>query len=157
MILSFFLGFAFVEFEDERDASDAIKNLDGTKFLGLNITVERTKGERRASTNPDGSKSRDCFKCGKPGHYARECRTGGGDRYDRGGDRGDRYDRRGGMDRHERRDRYERRDYDRRDRYDRRSRSRSRSRSPGYGRSARDEEPRRRDSRSPKRSPANRY
>lgn len=145
-----YLGFAFIEFEDERDASDAIKYLDGTKFLGLNITVERTKGERRATTNPDGSRSRECFKCGRVGHYARECRSGGGS------------DRRGGVDRYERRDRYDRRggdrrDYDRRDRYERRSRSRS---PMGYGRSTRDDEhPRRRDSRSrsPKRSPANRY
>ena len=118
--------------------------------MGLNITVERTKGERRASTNPDGSKSRECFKCGKVGHYAKECRGGasGGNERRGGSDRYERRDRRGGSDR---------RDYDRRDRYERRSRSRS---PIGYARSARDEEPRRRDSRSrspPRRSPAHRY
>lgn len=127
------LGYAFVEFEDERDASDAIKYLDGTRFLGLNITVERTKGEKRNATNPDGSRSRECFKCGRVGHYAKECRSGGGrDRYERR-DRVDRYERRG-----DRYDRDSRRDYDRRDRSDRYERDsrRSRSRSPQRNRSA---------------------
>lgn len=137
---NFIKGFAFVEFEDERDATDAIKYLDGTRFLGFNITVERTKGEKRTSTNPDGSKNRECFKCGRPGHYAKECRSGGGrgvDRYERR-DRGDKYDRRDhrGVDRYDRNDRSYRRDRDyRRDTRSRspqrnRSRSRSRSRSP---------------------------
>ena len=125
-------GYAFVEFEDARDATDAIKYLDGTRFLGLNITVERTKNERRVATNPDGTKNRECFKCGKLGHYARECGNG---------------ERRGGVERgYYNRDSRDRRDYYR-DSRDSRSyrgsrqrstsrtrRPRSRSRSPVYSR-----------------------
>ena len=66
-------GYAFVEYEDERDAADAIKYLDGTRFLGMNISVERTRSERKPPVNPDGSRNRDCFKCGLTGHYARDC------------------------------------------------------------------------------------
>lgn len=32
VLLSFFAGFAFVYFEDERDAEDAIRHLDDTPF-----------------------------------------------------------------------------------------------------------------------------
>ncbi|KAJ3282936.1 hypothetical protein HK104_010631 [Borealophlyctis nickersoniae] len=33
-------GFAFVEFEDDRDARDCVKSLDGDKFLGERLIVE---------------------------------------------------------------------------------------------------------------------
>ncbi|KAK2195134.1 bifunctional RNA-binding domain superfamily/RNA recognition motif domain/Nucleotide-binding alpha-beta plait domain superfamily [Babesia duncani] len=39
-------GFAFVTFEDERDANDAIEELDGTSYEGTTIKVELSKGNR---------------------------------------------------------------------------------------------------------------
>ena len=115
--------------------------MDGTRFLGFNITVERTKGEKRANTNPDGSKSRECFNCGRIGHYAKECRSGGGRHRD---DR-DRRDYR----RDYRRD--DRRDYRRDDRRDDRREDRSDDRY-GRDRDRNSRSPVRRDSRSRSRS-----
>ena len=33
-------GFAFVEYEDARDAEDAVRGLDGTKIAGSRVRVE---------------------------------------------------------------------------------------------------------------------
>ncbi|KAL8601940.1 hypothetical protein ACOMHN_008432 [Nucella lapillus] len=41
-------GFAFVEFEDPRDASDAVRALDGTRVNGGRIRVELSSGKRRS-------------------------------------------------------------------------------------------------------------
>lgn len=60
------LGYAFVEFEDKRDADDAVYELDKKNFFGSRITVEHAKGTPRE----DGDQR--------------------GDRGDQRGDRGDR-------------------------------------------------------------------
>jgi len=70
-------GFGFVEFDNKRDAEDAIRELDGTSLLGRHIAVEWAKGPRRGS---DSSSTRDgdaCFKCGESGHWARDCTARG--------------------------------------------------------------------------------
>jgi len=41
-------GFAFVEFEDPRDAADAVKDLDGRTLCGSQVRVELSTGERRS-------------------------------------------------------------------------------------------------------------
>ncbi|KAI5734427.1 hypothetical protein M8J77_006419 [Diaphorina citri] len=40
-------GFAFVEFEDPRDAEDSARGLDGTRMCGNRVRVEMSSGKRR--------------------------------------------------------------------------------------------------------------
>jgi len=40
-------GFAFVEFEDTRDAEDAVRGLDGTRVCGNRVRVEMSNGQSR--------------------------------------------------------------------------------------------------------------
>ncbi|XP_065314292.1 serine/arginine-rich splicing factor 3-like isoform X1 [Gordionus sp. m RMFG-2023] len=41
-------GFAFVEFEDPRDADDAVRALDGTKICGVRVRVELSHGKSKS-------------------------------------------------------------------------------------------------------------
>lgn len=118
-------GFGFVSFEEERDMEDAIKAMNGMDLDGRAITVDRAQPNQGSGRDRDGDRDQerdrgrdrdrgrnrdsgggggrgsggDCFKCGKPGHFARECPSGegskGGGRY---GGRDDRYG--GGGSRH---------------------------------------------------------
>ncbi|KAI8647211.1 hypothetical protein BD408DRAFT_439383 [Parasitella parasitica] len=116
-------GFGFVEYEDKRDAEDAIKGINE----GGELVVEWAKnGGKRPGEN-------ECFHCGKEGHWARDCPEGGrGGRVGGGGGggagRGD-----FGRDRSPRRDGGRGNDRDRRDprSFDRRREDRNgRDRSP---------------------------
>lgn len=40
-------GYGFVEFDDRRDAEDAVYELNGKKLLGVRVTVEKAKGTPR--------------------------------------------------------------------------------------------------------------
>lgn len=47
-------GFAFVEFEDTRDAEDAVRNLDGSRACGNRIRVEMSNGRTRSTRSGGG-------------------------------------------------------------------------------------------------------
>eukprot|EP00249_Psilotum_nudum_P008428 c21263_g1_i2 orf=179-847(+) len=116
-------GFGFVTFGDEKAMEEAIDRMHGVSLDGRSITVDKAQpktgsggGDRGYGGGVGrnyGGGSQDCFKCGKPGHWARECPNGGasgrrpGDRYggsDRYGSSGNDRDR--GGDRYRSRDRY---------------------------------------------------
>eukprot|EP01125_Pyxidicula_operculata_P019799 TRINITY_DN720_c0_g1_i3.p1 TRINITY_DN720_c0_g1~~TRINITY_DN720_c0_g1_i3.p1 ORF type:complete len:124 (+),score=4.47 TRINITY_DN720_c0_g1_i3:211-582(+) len=44
-------NFAFVTFEDERDAEDAVKAINGTELFGSRVNVEWAKGSSRYDEN----------------------------------------------------------------------------------------------------------
>ncbi|KAF9930620.1 hypothetical protein FBU30_000246 [Linnemannia zychae] len=87
-------GFAFVEYEDPRDADDAVSKLNGYELDGNRISVEWSRRSGGPGSGcflcngtghwarecPEASekgmdvKSGRCFKCGQPGHLARYCR-----------------------------------------------------------------------------------
>lgn len=45
-------GFAFIEFEDPRDAEDAVRHLDGTRMCGVRIRAEMSTGRSRNRGGP---------------------------------------------------------------------------------------------------------
>ena len=61
------------EFEDYRDAEDAVAGLDGKSYEGQKLVVQQA-GQKRTSTRntsgPRGPQTADkCYNCGKSGHW----------------------------------------------------------------------------------------
>ncbi|XP_060516161.1 serine-arginine protein 55-like [Cylas formicarius] len=51
-------GYAFVEFEDHRDAEDAVYEMNGKELMGDRVTVERARGTPRGSDRWRDSRDR---------------------------------------------------------------------------------------------------
>ena len=69
MIFLSFINIFLKEFDDYRDADEAIERMDGKSFEGQRLVVQRA-GEKKSRYSSKGPQSNDkCFNCGKLGHW----------------------------------------------------------------------------------------
>jgi len=74
--------FAFIEFDDVRDAEDALDKMNNYELFGRKIRIEFAHGGKRnrgeSQSKSASKKNTPCFICNKKGHWANECPKGDG-------------------------------------------------------------------------------
>jgi arginine/serine-rich splicing factor 7 len=64
-------NFAFIQYENEKEANSALKNLNDYNLMGNKINVESAKSRVEKMAERINEK---CFKCGEFGHWAKDCK-----------------------------------------------------------------------------------
>ncbi|RWS15815.1 RNA-binding protein 4B-like isoform X2 [Dinothrombium tinctorium] len=72
-------NFGFVHMSTEEETKLAIDALNGSEFMGVKITVEASHSKVRPKPGMGGKGQ--CYRCGKSGHWSKECPRNSYDRF----------------------------------------------------------------------------
>ncbi|RWS30094.1 RNA-binding protein 4B-like isoform X2 [Leptotrombidium deliense] len=72
-------NFGFVHMGNEDESKIAIESLNGSEFMGVKITVEASHSKVRPKPGMGGKGQ--CYRCGKSGHWSKECPRNSYDRF----------------------------------------------------------------------------